>query len=264
MLKKHISVKIILSLALILTVPFQVAGAESINSNKMDQIISLHGNGLTKEELQESISEYSQQQGISQEKMTDQILQELQIKQIEQTQEPLRTTTSTKDNVQETLPGEVTPFSKDNGSDGDYQLATSRKGTFFYQPASTLGLPHGHIGMYFTPTQIIESANPTDGVRIASVADRKVASGSRIMYVYGLTETQNSVAANWAFTKKGNEYNYNFALNRMCGTSAFNCSQLVWCAFKETAGLDLDRDGGSGVYPADIRDHPRVYNIKVY
>lgn len=33
-----------------------------------------------------------------------------------------------------------------------------------------------------------------------------------------------------------------------------NCSQLVWVAYMEAAGIDLDSNGGPGVYPYDIRD----------
>ncbi|WP_458123237.1 hypothetical protein [Paenibacillus sp. Z3-2] len=263
MFKKYIPSKIILCLTLMFALPYQIAGADSVNGNKLDQIVSLHENGLTREELQETILEISQQQGVSQEKITNQILQELQVKQLEQTQEPLRTAKSTKDKVQVTEPDVINPFS-DSGSDGNYQLNESRKGTFFYQPASTLGLPHGHIGMYYTKTTIIEAANPNDGVRSASVANRKVSSGSRIMSTTVTTITKDEAAANWAYGKKGNSYNNNFVSNRSCDGSKFNCSQLVWCAFKQAANIDLDKDGGWGVYPVDIRDHKNVYDIKVY
>lgn len=263
MFKKHIPSKIVLCLALMFALPFQIAGANSVNDDKLDQIVSLHGNGLTKEELQKSISEISQEQGLSEEKITGQILQELQAKEVEQTEEPLRTATSTKDKVQLTEPNEVSPLS-DSGSDGNYQLNQSRKGTFFYQPAATLFLQHGHIGMYYTKTTIIEAANPTDGIRSASVANRKVSSGSRIMSTNITTVSQDESAANWAYGKRGNGYNNNFAVNRSCGGPNYNCSQLVWCAFKQKANIDLDNNGGLGVYPVDIRDHKNVYDIKVY
>lgn len=263
MFKKYIPSKIILCLTLIFSLSFQIAGADSVSESNLDQIVSLHGNGLTREELQETILEISLQQGVSQEKITNQILQELQVKQIEQTQQPLRTAKPTKDKVQVTEPGVIKPFS-DSGSDGDYQLTQSRKGTFFYQPASTLGLPHGHIGMFYTTTTIIEAANPDDGVRSASVANRKVSSGSRIMSTTLTNSPDDDAAANWAFGKRGNSYNNNFASNRSCSGSKFNCSQLVWCAFKQAANIDLDKDGGLGVYPVDIRDHKDVYDIKVF
>lgn len=60
-------------------------------------------------------------------------------------------------------------------------------------------------------------------------------------------------------------YSYNFATNRT--TSCIgdkNCSKLVWCAFKEKAKIDIDKDGGLGVYPVDIRDSPMFLTLKSY
>ncbi len=31
-----------------------------------------------------------------------------------------------------------------------------------------------------------------------------------------------------------------------------NCSQLVWLAYREATGIDLDANGGLGVYPTDL------------
>ncbi|MCM3129717.1 MULTISPECIES: hypothetical protein [unclassified Paenibacillus] len=252
----------LLSMALMLTVPFQAVGAESVD--KLDQIISLHGNGLTKEELKESLSDYSDQEGITQDQAADQILKELQTSKA--AIEPMRTITEIpeKDKAAVSLySSQINPFSN-NGNDGSYQLIQSRKGTFFYQPAATWGFTHGHIGMYYTTTTIIEAANPDDGIRTASVANRKVAKGSRVMSTSLTTLTEDSNAANWAYSKKGNGYNSNFAVNRSCGGPKYNCSQLVWCSFKQKAGIDLDKNKGAGVYPNDIRDHANVYDIKVY
>jgi uncharacterized protein YycO len=33
-----------------------------------------------------------------------------------------------------------------------------------------------------------------------------------------------------------------------------NCSKLVWSAYKLKAKINLDDDGGTGVYPRDVRD----------
>ena len=52
----------------------------------------------------------------------------------------------------------------------------------------------------------------------------------------------------------GKGYNLNFAFNKDPHGSTMNCSQLVWVAFKEGADVDLDGNGGPGVYPYDIRD----------
>lgn len=41
---------------------------------------------------------------------------------------------------------------------------------------------------------------------------------------------------------------------------SFNCSSLVWSAYMYASKneIDLDNDGGPGVYPDDVRDSPVV------
>lgn len=44
-----------------------------------------------------------------------------------------------------------------------------------------------------------------------------------------------------------------FWSNKYCKTTDYyNCSQLVWCAYKQTSNIDLDSNLGFGVYPSDI------------
>lgn len=70
-------------------------------------------------------------------------------------------------------------------------------------------------------------------------------------------------AANYARDKahpvverSGAAYNYDFAFNRRDDGKSYNCSQLVWAAYGDASKgkIDLDSDGGFGVYPMDIRD----------
>ncbi|MBD8499635.1 hypothetical protein [Paenibacillus arenosi] len=224
---------------LLLVIPVQ-AGATS-SEPQLEQIVTLHGNGLTKQELKQDISRLAKEAGLSEQQVSQQILDELKSKQS----------------------SDIGVFSSGGGG-GSYQLDTSRKGTFFYQPAATFGVPHGHIGIYYSTTQIVEAANSTLGIRKASVSGRKVEGGSRIQTVNSTSTTQDSNAANWANGKVGGSYNNNFVSNRSCGGSSFNCSQLVWCAFKQVVGIDIDKDGGWGVYPKDIRDSSLVNTIKTY
>lgn len=61
--------------------------------------------------------------------------------------------------------------------------------------------------------------------------------------------------ANPVVEKPGAGYNLDFAFNKTDGPT-YNCSQLVWAAYRNaTLGeLDLDSNGGFGVYPTDVRD----------
>lgn len=255
----------LLGSVLLLTIPFSTVFAKPAakSTDPLDQIVALHGNGLTKSELKQELRDYSEQTGISTDQLTAQVLAELKNNKAEV--QPVRKAKPTKDKAVSAEDAARASSSSSSGGDGGvYQLDTSRKGTFFYQPASTLFVNHGHIGMYYTTTTIIEAANPDDGVRSVSVADRKVESGSRIMTTSLTSAAQDSAAADWAYSKNGRDYNSNFFFSRSCGGSSYNCSQLVWCAFKQVAGIDLDKDYGFGVYPVDIRDHNSVYDIRVY
>lgn len=73
-------------------------------------------------------------------------------------------------------------------------------------------------------------------------------------------DSTRQLAVQYAHTRIGSGYNKNFAFNRRdwkygeVGT--YNCSQLVWAAYMNASGgeIDLDADGGWGVWPKDIRD----------
>jgi hypothetical protein len=43
---------------------------------------------------------------------------------------------------------------------------------------------------------------------------------------------------------------------------AKNCSKLVWGAYLLKAGLDIDKNGGAGVYPRDMRDSGHTVTYK--
>lgn len=77
----------------------------------------------------------------------------------------------------------------------------------------------------------------------------------------GISYNDRARAAGWAMSKLGAGYNTDFPWNRTFGPT-FNCSQIVWAAWKATKGIDLDKDGGWGVYPADLRDSPRAKRVK--
>ncbi|MBP3222386.1 MAG: hypothetical protein J6M18_00455 [Actinomycetaceae bacterium] len=68
-----------------------------------------------------------------------------------------------------------------------------------------------------------------------------------------LIQANRNKAANRAKTYVGRAYNLKgFAFNKTAN-GKMNCSQLVWAAYKTATGIDLDGDGGHGVYPRDIK-----------
>lgn len=128
-----------------------------------------------------------------------------------------------------------------------------KKGDIYYAPASTLSINHGHTGMYYSTTTLIEAPGLGSRVTVLNADTKRVGSGAQKQTVLVHQDQRNS-AADWAHTKRGREYNTNFAFNKRVDAEKYNCSQLVWAAFVTAAGIDLDSNGGAGVYPTNIRD----------
>ena len=128
----------------------------------------------------------------------------------------------------------------------------NNKGDVFYSPVSTALIPHGHTGIYYSQTHIVEAPGPGQSPRNTLHTNVPVASGTQKQYV-NTTQANRNAAANLANTYVGRAYNLNFAFNKTAN-GAMNCSQLVWAAYIESVGIDLDSNGGHGVYPSDIRD----------
>lgn len=149
------------------------------------------------------------------------------------------------------------------GSGGTVSVGTSSQGNFFYTDSQTAYLNHGHVGMYYSSGTIVESV-PSAGVRTISTTSRLVDQGGACVKSVNTTSTNRTNAANWAYSRVGIDgYSYNFATNR--STSHYgdkNCSKLIWSAYMLNGGLDLDKDGGLGVYPRDVRDASQTTLIR--
>lgn len=149
------------------------------------------------------------------------------------------------------------------GSGGTVSVGTSSKGNFFYTDSQTAYLNHGHVGLYYSSSTIVESV-PSSGVRTISTTSRLVDKGGASVKSVNTSSTNRTNAANWAYSRVGiDAYSYNFATNR--STSHYgdkNCSKLIWSAYKLNGNLDLDKDGGFGVYPRDVRDDSKTTLVR--
>lgn len=147
------------------------------------------------------------------------------------------------------------------GGSTNYIIGPSESGDFFYTPASTAFVDHGHVGLYYSSNTIVESIFPT-GVRSISANVKMVEKGAVVKSV-STTSTVKQNAANWAYTQIGQPYSLNFMNNRNTGhMGAKNCSKLIWSAYLLHGGLDLDVNKGFGVYPRDIRDAKQTRFIR--
>ncbi|MFC6352390.1 hypothetical protein ACFP6B_00570 [Rothia nasimurium] len=143
--------------------------------------------------------------------------------------------------------------------------AGRNRGDIFVTPANTLGFDHGHTGLYFSAEEIIEAPGKkgehTQSHRI-SRNNVSAPSGSVLLNVKIDQATKDSVADWTNENLLGRPYNSNFAVNKFGSFSALNCSQLVWHAYDVAAGINLDSNGGPGVYPYNIKDseHTEIYH----
>ena len=112
-----------------------------------------------------------------------------------------------------------------------------RSGVILVTPDFASGIvPSGHAGIVYNKDVAVESIDK--GVtRMPNTwyVDKTQAIGVTVL---STTEAQDAAAAEWAHAQIGKPYNINFwNVNRR---DRFYCAQLVWAAFKDKYGINLD------------------------
>lgn len=132
--------------------------------------------------------------------------------------------------------------------------AANNKGDIFVSPAATGFVQHGHTGIYYSTSTIVEAPGTGKKSQASAASSYRVGKGA-VKQSVSVTATKRGASANHAYNKlRGKDYNVNFAFNKDVSGAQMNCSQLVWAAYKVGAGIDLDSNGGPGVYPYNIKD----------
>ncbi|MGD6900422.1 hypothetical protein [Bacillus infantis] len=234
--KAGLSIAIALGLSLSFS-PSSFAKPSETNTY-LNEIVELQP-GTTKEEILSSIQDYAKSQGLSKDEVIKMVHSEL-IRDKEE-----------GDKIAKENDNEKKDIVVFGGSAGSYTLPMSSKGNIYYTDSYTAYYNHGHVGMYSASDKLIEAV-PGDGVRQIKYNGRNVEKNSIIQKV-NVTSTQKSNAADWAVSQVGSSYSFNFATNRLTGHDGDkNCSKLLWSAFTLKANIDIDNNGGMGVYPRDI------------
>lgn len=130
--------------------------------------------------------------------------------------------------------------------------AATKRGDLFYSVATTtfkgkVNVNHGHNGIFVKegPTardiETVEAVGPEEGVQRLSGKNRKGVCKPRLLRVKTDDATRNA-AASFAESKVGKGYNSNFWSTRIgpLDKQSYNCSQLVWAAYKRASGGGLD------------------------
>lgn len=164
-------------------------------------------------------------------------------------------------------------------------LPSGEKGAIFFTDNDKVW---NHVGLYTSVTEIVESM-PKPGVQFLPISDSRTyqavvqnpADGVNDSCILVVNTSMANVnkAVDWAFTvPAGTPYDYDFLDNKtdyyavMEGgiavtkseNDAFNCSELVWKSYKKGANIDLDSDGGPGVYPDDIKNSTLTIKLRSF
>lgn len=164
-------------------------------------------------------------------------------------------------------------ISVNGGNDDDIgwtELPKSTRADIFFTDNSK---PYNHVGMYISSASIIESM-PKDGVQYWGISNKEswqsTVSGTNnscILRVSGITDTKFTNIIEWAKDQKGKTYDDDFLDNKANTTNEnkkFNCSELVWKAYKYKASKDLDSNGGAAVYPNNIKNSSLTKYVKSF
>lgn len=230
-LKKRVS---LLLVALTMCCGLFVSPVKAVKTTNYAEEIAALQPGTTPEEIMKSASQIAKQQHVKQDVILKQFYEEI-----------------IADKAEGDRLAKKSGMSIMGGSSGTKKLPTSAKGNIYYTNSYTAYYNHGHVGMYSAADKIVESV-PSDGVRQIAYNARDVEDNS-IVQTVNVTSSQKTSAADWAVSRVGDPYSFNFVNNRNTGhDGAKNCSKLLWSAFLLKANIDIDSNGGLGVYPRDI------------
>lgn len=156
------------------------------------------------------------------------------------------------------------PKSSSSGGDKSARLPNATTGDIFWWDSTT-----DHVGLYSTAQEIVQAPGRGKVVQILRAGSVQAPRKTTLMFVNTkddgstrISSTARNKAASWAKSKKGKPYNSNFPFNKSINASKYNCSQLVWAAWKATSSIDLDNGLSKGVYPGDIRADRRTHSYR--
>lgn len=144
---------------------------------------------------------------------------------------------------------------------------TSRKMPSASQRGDHIWIPSlpifGHSALYWSGTSIIEAPGVNKKSRQIHISDRSACKGAQVQHVKTSAGNRVSAVNRAKNSYVGKSYDKSFAVNKTNGPSKLNCSELVWRAYRHSAsGLNLDSNGGKGVFPNNIKNHGKTSTYK--
>lgn len=138
----------------------------------------------------------------------------------------------------------------------------TRKGAILVTPDAYKNLiPTGHAAIVVNSSTVVESVS--NGVVYGKnnwKATKKKVYG---VSVRSTTSKQDAQACDWCIRQRGKKYNINyFNVNTR---SKFYCSQLVWAAFKDNFGINLNTSQfGNAIHPMELVNTSKTYTTYYY
>ncbi|WP_434450028.1 hypothetical protein [Lentzea sp. E54] len=161
-------------------------------------------------------------------------------------------------------PNSEAGISSDSDCTEKVKVGTSRyKGDIFHSYAKLYRGTSNHVGIYYTTKIVVEAPGPGSKSQARTAATLTKCGPIHKMYV-NTTQANRDKAADYAYRKlRGKPHDTHANKNKHNGDHELNSSELVWRAYK-AAGLDLDHNGGTAVYPDDIKNDAStvIYNTR--
>lgn len=213
------------------------SGNVDFSSHEMVSTIESVNPELSADEIALMFKEYAKDEGLTESESLKLFYEEALVQQTEQ---------------------ESNDYSINNSSKPNKAPGLSRnKGDVMYSKAWT-GINHGHSAIYYTKDRVVHAPGTGQKSRSESANNRIGLKNGIQLQSVSTSQTNRNKAANYAYNNLRNKpYDLAFANNKKT-ISKLNCSGLVWNAYKKSVNIDLDSNGGPGVYPSNIRDSSKT------
>jgi len=119
-------------------------------------------------------------------------------------------------------------------------------------------LPTGHAGIIWSGTTVVESL--ADGVTTGPNNWNLTKNTCYGVTAYDTTAGEDAAASDWCYSQIGKPYNFNYF--NPYTRSSFYCSQLVYAAYLDLYGIDLDTISYlMAVHPMELVNTSETYTI---
>lgn len=139
-----------------------------------------------------------------------------------------------------------------------YGSYPTRNGVILVTADSFYGIPLGHAAIIWTANTVVEALS--SGV---TTGPNNWATAKQTCYgvtTYGTTLSQDNAASNECYYKYGSPYNYNYF--NPYTRSSFYCSQLIYAAFLDLYGIDLNTSAyGVAIKPTELVNNPKTHTV---